>query len=205
MRRTAAVSLFVHLSLPLFGAPATPASAQTTATDYARAERFLGWNAGNLVSGDQVSPRWMEGDRFWYRNHVKDGYEFFLVDPARGTRAPAFDHDRIAAALSVAADTSYVGHKLPFQEIELLSGGDEVRFYLADSVRWRCDLRVYRCTGPDTVSKPPVTETASPDSQWVAFERDENLWVRARASGDSRPTESRTTGMRCSRRDAAPW
>lgn len=184
MRRTAAVSLFLPLSLPLFGAPATPASAQTTATDYARAERFLGWNARNLVSGDQVSPRWMEGDRFWYRNHVKDGYEFFLVDPARGTRAPAFDHDRIAAALSVAADTSYVGHKLPFQEIELLSGGDEVRFYLADSVRWRCDLRVYRCTGPDTVPKPPVTETASPDSQWVAFERDENLWVRALASGE---------------------
>ena len=172
------------LSVPILMATPAGVGAQVTATDYARAERFLGWNARNLVSGDEVSPRWMEEDRFWYRNHVRDGYEFVLVDPARGTRAPAFDHDRLAAALSVAADTSYVGHKLPFQEIELVSEEAEVQFYVSDSVRWRCDIRAYRCTGPDTVPKPPVTETASPDSQWVAFERDENLWVRALASGE---------------------
>jgi dipeptidyl-peptidase-4 len=172
------------LSVPLLTAVPAVADAQVAATDYARAERFLGWNARNLVSGDEVGPHWMEGDRFWYRNHLRDGYEFVLVDPARGTRAPAFDHDRLAAALSVAADTSYVGNKLPFQEIELVSGGEAVQFYLSDSVRWRCDIRAYRCTGPDTVPKPPVTETVSPDSQWVAFERDENLWVRALASGE---------------------
>jgi dipeptidyl aminopeptidase/acylaminoacyl peptidase len=129
----------------------------------------------------------MEEDRFWYRNHLKDGFEFILVDPVRRTRAPAFDHDRLAAALSLAADTSYVGRKLPFQEIELLSGGDEVQFYLADSVRWRCDLRSYRCAGPDTVPKPPTTETASPDGRWVAFEREENLWLRSVATGEEVP------------------
>ncbi|MGW8267044.1 MAG: DPP IV N-terminal domain-containing protein, partial [Longimicrobiales bacterium] len=184
MRRTAAVSLFLSVSLPLFGTPATPLLSQTTPTDYARAERFLGWNARNLVSGDEVSPRWMEGDRFWYRSHVKDGYEFVLVDPDRGSWAPAFDHDRLAAALSEAADTSYVGHKLPFEEIELVPGGEAVRFYIGDSIRWSCDLRAYRCRGPDTVAKPPVTETASPDGRWVAFEREENLWVREMASGE---------------------
>lgn len=157
---------------------------QVTATDYARAERFLGWNASNLVTGDQVVPVWLEGDRFWYRHHVRDGHEFVLVDPGRGTRNLAFDHHRLAAALSVAADTSYVGTKLPFQEFEFAEGEGEIRFYLADSVRWSCDILAYRCSGPDTVPKPPVTETASPDGRWVAFEREENLWIRELESGE---------------------
>jgi len=157
---------------------------QVTATDYARAESFLGWNASNLVTGDQVVPVWLEGDRFWYRNHLRDGHEFVLVDPGRSTRSLAFDHHRLAAALSVAADTSYVGTKLPFQEFEFAEGEGEIRFYLADSVRWSCDTRAYRCSGPDTVPKPSVTETASPDGRWVAFEREENLWIREVESGE---------------------
>ena len=166
-----------------FLAPCAPAVAQVPATDYARAERFLPWNARTLVSGEQVTPVWLEGDRFWYRNHMKDGYEFVLVDPARATRAPAFDHARLAAALSVAADTSYEGKKLPFQEIELVEQGRAVRFFVADSARWRCDLTTYVCTGPEKVGKPKASETASPDGRWVAFEREEDLWVREVATG----------------------
>jgi dipeptidyl aminopeptidase/acylaminoacyl peptidase len=160
------------------------AAAQVTATDYARAERFLPWNARTLVSGEQVAPVWLKGsDRFWYRNHLKDGYEFVLVDPARATRAPLFDHARLAAALSVAADTSYEGRKLPFQEFELLEDGRVLQFFVADSARWRCDLSAYTCAGPEKVGKPKVSETASPDGRWAAFERAGNLWVREVATG----------------------
>jgi dipeptidyl aminopeptidase/acylaminoacyl peptidase len=185
MHRRAPLSGTSSLTLTLaaaFGgllAPLAPAQAQVTATDYARAERFLPWNARSLVSGEQVTPVWLKGeDRFWYRNHVKDGSEFILVDPAAGTRAPAFDHARLAAALSVAADTSYEGRKLPFQEFELVENGRVVQFFLADSARWRCDLSAYTCTGPEKVAKPKVSETPSPDDRWVAFEREANLWVR---------------------------
>ncbi len=93
------------------------------------------------MSGDRVDPVWIDGgDRFWYRNHVLDGWQFILVDPARRTRAPVFDHDRLAAALSVARDTSYEGRKLPFEKFELVDGDREIRFFLGDSVRWRCDV-----------------------------------------------------------------
>jgi dipeptidyl-peptidase-4 len=165
-------------------AMASPLQAQLTATEYARAEAFLGWNAGNLVSGDQVSPVWLEGDRFWFRSHLLDGHEFVLVDPARRERTAAFDHHRLAAALSVAADTTYEGRKLPFQEFEFTEGEGSIRFYLADSVRWSCDIQAYLCSGPDTVAKPPRDETLSPDGEWAAFEREENLWVRNVATGE---------------------
>src|SRR6185503_16092608 len=43
----------------------------------------------------------------------------------------------------------------------------------------------YACTGPDTLPYTKVTEVASPDGKWVAFERGNNLWVRSVVGGDS--------------------
>jgi dipeptidyl aminopeptidase/acylaminoacyl peptidase len=154
-----------------------------TAADYARAEQMLSWNATQLVTGMNVAPRWLSGDRFWYRNRVRDGHEFVLVDPVRATRRPVFDHARLAAALSVAADTSYVPHKLPFREFDF-AGDASIQFHLADSVRWTCDILAYLCMGPDSIPRPPRDETESPDGQWVSFQRDENLWIRPTAGGD---------------------
>ena len=161
---------------------------QRTATDYARAESFLSWNAGTQVSGDQVSPEWLAGDRFWYRSRILGGHEFILVDPSGPTRAPAFDHARLAAGLSDAADTSYVAGKLPFDEFEFVDGG--IRFHTGDSIRWTCRLTDYVCSGPDAVPAPPRTERMSPDGRWVAFSRDEDLWVREVATGQERQLSS---------------
>lgn len=176
----------------VLAAPA--ARAQVTTTDYARAEAFLPWNAQTLVSGNEVTPRWLDGDRFWFRGRRGDGHEFVLVDPARGTRAPAFDHDRLAAALSLAADTAYVGRKLPFSEFDFVQDGRAIQFQVTDSLRWTCSLASYVCTGPDSAAARPRHETRSPDGRWVAFERDENLWVRSIETGQE--TQLSTDGER---------
>ena len=112
------------LAAPLPGLPAALPAQETSAaprsaSDYARAESFLSWHAGTRVSGDQVDPEWLDGDRFWYRSRIRGGHQFVLVDPAVPSRRPAFDHDRLAAALSMAADTSIVAAKLPFESFEL--------------------------------------------------------------------------------------
>ena len=162
---TVLVSCFVA------GLAANGLDAQVTTTDYQRAEQFLGSNARSLISGEQFDPHWLDGDRFWYRSHTDRGNEFILVDPAGGTRNPAFDHARLAAALSVAADTAYEPFKLPFEVIELLDGST-IRFEVSDSIRWTCDITSsYSCTGPDTIPDPPLSEAMSPDSNWVAFAR----------------------------------
>jgi dipeptidyl aminopeptidase/acylaminoacyl peptidase len=158
---------------------------EVTSADYARAEQFLPWNVDDFVSGHEVTPRFFDGDRFWFRSRTQSGHTFFLVDPAAGTRTEAFDHARLAAALSVAADTSYVGHALPFDEFEFVDGATGIQFHTAEFARWDCDLRSYRCTGPDSIAAAPEWEVPSPDGRWVAFEREENLWVREVATGDS--------------------
>ena len=77
------------------------AAAIITADDYARAEALLGWNVPGLVTGADVSPRWIAGDgreRFWYRNRIAAEFEFIVIDPAAATRQRAFDHPRLASA-----------------------------------------------------------------------------------------------------------
>jgi dipeptidyl-peptidase-4 len=57
-----------------------------TSADYARAERFMGYNTTPLVSRMTVRPNWLADDRFWYRVTTPEGSERVLVDPAKGTR-----------------------------------------------------------------------------------------------------------------------
>jgi dipeptidyl aminopeptidase/acylaminoacyl peptidase len=171
--------LATFLAQPLVG-QAPPA---LTADDYARAEQFMSYNTTPLVFGTAVRPSWLSGDRFWYRNSIPDGAEFVLVDPARRTRARAFDHERLAAALSRAADTAYGAFGLPFTQIEFSTDGRSIAFD-ARGRRWSCDVQGAQCTGgPGRADEARRNAVVSPDGRRAAFVRDDNLWVRNLTSG----------------------
>ncbi len=74
---------------------------QLTTEDYAHAEKFLNYNVNPLVYHSVASPTWLPDGRFWYRDRGADGITFTLVDPAKGTKAPAFDHVKLANALTM--------------------------------------------------------------------------------------------------------
>src|ERR1051325_2771974 len=102
-----------------------PAVAQQrfTAADYSRAEKSLAYNTTPLVFGSGVRPTWLPDERFWYRNTTAAGTEFILVDPAKGTRQPAFDHAKLAGALSLASETVFEARRLPFTDLEFSADG----------------------------------------------------------------------------------
>ena len=110
-----------------------------TAGDYARAEKFLAQNVTNLVVGGSVAASWLAEDRFWYRNQLADGNEFIIVDPAKKTRSRAFDHAKLAAALSTATGSTYDASHLPFDSIDLTPDGRSVSFNVG-AKRWACDI-----------------------------------------------------------------
>jgi len=156
-----------------------------TADDYARAARFLGQQTNPLVFGATVQPNWLENGRFWYRNSIPEGDEFVLVNPQRRTRTRAFDHQRLAAALSAAADTTYEPFELPFTSFEFGTDQRSISF-TAGRQRYTCDIREYRCTSEPTApggARPDRNVVASPDGRYAAFIRDWNLWVREASSG----------------------
>ncbi len=154
--------------------------------DYARAERFLPWNAEKCMFGMSVTPNWLENSgRFWYQNNTSDGTEFVIVDPARSTTRPAFDHVRLAAALSTASGTPHVHSRLPLQDVVLLDGAQILRFTV-DDVPWTCDLNTYTCTSDEREAQTPAGAVRSPDGKWDAFARDHNLWLRSTETGEER-------------------
>src|ERR1700730_11907606 len=71
---------------------------QLTAADYARAEKFMSYNVNPLVYHTVARATWLPDGRFWYRDRDAGGATFILVDPAKGTKAPAFDHAKLASA-----------------------------------------------------------------------------------------------------------
>ncbi len=81
--------------------------------------QFLPAKVARLVSFGEVTPNWIEeSDKFWYRKLSAGGKEFLLVDPAKPSREPAFDHARLAAALSTSAHREYKATELPFDTFD---------------------------------------------------------------------------------------
>ena len=143
----------------------------------------MGYNTNPLVLHAGVQPTWLANERFWYRTATENGTEFFLVDAARGTRAPAFDQMKIAAALSAAAGTTYTRYRLPFTQFDFVDDGRGISFNVSGR-RWICDVAGNKCDGTERRMGPP--SVVSPDGKRAAFIRNDNLWVRDTASGRER-------------------
>ena len=171
-------------------------NAQVTKADFERAldlQEKYGKSAIN-VPEDGV---WQEdSDSFIYRKSVEGGHEFMLVDAAALTKNPAFDHAKLAAALSATDGKSYTTYTLPFERFHFVEKHSVIEF-TADEARWRCDLPSYRCVkqGPvppeddyDDTPKAVNSEdntVGSPDGQWLAFIANFNVWLRS-ADGKQR-------------------
>ena len=151
--------LFVLFLIP------TVSRAQGTMADYDRASAIrnkyqgLGINIAERANWiDQTS-------RFWYRKAVKGGNEFVLVDAETLVKKPAFDHEKLAAALSAASAQKLTALSLPFTSISFDDSERGVQFVAFGST-WRCDLGDYSCkkTGSAPTgfqNRPPADDTPS--------------------------------------------
>jgi len=183
----------------------SPALAQVTPADYDRAmglrERWI-----HLTEnvGDPVT--WIDGTaRFYYRKSVKGGFQFVVVDAQTQQRQPAFDHDKLAAALGAAAGGSYTGLRLPFETFRFGSGERTIEVAFNDT-SWSCQLPEYRCaarqggqgggrggqprsfgTSRDTSVAPDNRPKRSPDGKWDAFVSNFNVVVRPAKGGAITP------------------
>jgi len=164
----------------------------------------------------RITPHWFADDTcFWYRNDLSGGTkEFIVVDAANGIRKTAFNHEKLAAALSEASSADYEPDQLPFDTITFGSDRDTILFVI-DETTWSCDLAPYACTktdippkdiaGNDNERRPrfrgprgsaptgrqPVD---SPNGLWTAFVRNHNIWVRARDAEDDTSVPLSTDG-----------
>ncbi len=187
----------------LLGTTYAPLAAQGTEADYLRADSFAA-RTSDLVVGVAEDPGWIEGtQRFWYRTSVTGGHRFVLVDAAAASKAPAFDHERLARALTAARGDTVTALDLPFRRLDFVDHEAAIEFVLADST-WHCGLTDYACENRGAVRQDRGGDrgypwqagpgqlwrlqngdaVASPDGKREAFILNHNVAVRAVGSED---------------------
>ncbi|MBC7398474.1 MAG: DPP IV N-terminal domain-containing protein, partial [Mucilaginibacter sp.] len=166
------------------------------------------YNLEPLTERTGIRPTWLPDDRYYYRTSAADGNQFILVNPAKGSKGVAFDHAKLAAALSATAGKEYKATDLPFQTISYSTNGKGVIF-TADGKQYKFENNAVT---PDTSTVKAVAltgargrrgggfgagnfnEVASPDKTKAAFIKDFNLFVRDVKSG--KETQLTTDGVK---------
>lgn len=173
--------LLLLAALPLaLAAQAPSAPRQLTADDYARAERMLPAGTTPLVHGTAGRPTFLDGGRFWYRATRPAGAEYVLVDPAKRSKAPAFPHGRLAAALASAAGGAVDSTRLV---MTAMSPDAASATFSARGKSWRCALAAPACAELPAPPAAPPNARRSPDGRAAVFIRDFNLWHQPLGGG----------------------
>jgi dipeptidyl-peptidase-4 len=180
---------------------------QLTTEDYARAEKFMGYNVNSLVYHGVARPAWMGDGRFWYRDNGPDGVTFMVVDPVKRTKTPAFDQVKLAAALT-AATGGRMKAEAQHLVISEISFSDEDKTVIVGNGprKFRCDLSgagvcsevIAAGAKPAGAEQPAgrarTATDVSPDKTKAAFIRNWNLCVRDLATG--KETQLTTDGVK---------
>jgi dipeptidyl aminopeptidase/acylaminoacyl peptidase len=164
---------------------------QYTDQDYANAEKFLAYNVNPLAYKGQVNAQWLDDDRFWFKQVGEDGTDYVMIDPAKGSRAPLFDRDKLAAALKEFArkGAAVDPHHLQLSDIALSDGDRKLEFSMHGAT-YQCSLGALSDSckqisggAPHAGSPAQPPMNISPDRKLGAFVRVWNLWVRDLATG----------------------
>ena len=155
-----------------------------TTQDYQRAERFLGNHTSPLVYGATVRPGWLDDGTFWYANDIPGGTEFLVVDPTAREQGRAFDHPRLAEAMSPILGTAVDPLGLPIRDLRF-EGHTAIIDVATRPLVLECDLSEYSCNATHSDLSPlNPGEVPSPDGTLAVFIRGHDLWVRDRRNGE---------------------
>ena len=135
---------------------ASGADAQGTKADYERAQG-LRERYQYLTTRVADAPVWIgKTSRFYYRVTIKGGHEFVMVDATTQQKQPAFDHARLAAALTKASGTDkpYNPTRLPFNVFTFSEDEKSIDVSI-ERARWMCTLADYVCKSQDSNFRAP--------------------------------------------------
>jgi len=178
LRRVRPASLFAAAALFVVVMAPALAQAQGTLADYQRGQGLQA-RARGLVVNTAGDPNWIEKtNHFWYTKSVKGGTEFMLVDATTATKKPAFDHEKLAAAINAATGGKFTALALPFAPPPGGRGGggrgaapaggspqtDPLKFVDQETAitfgtggsMYKCTLADYKCTKGGPIPPPAV-------------------------------------------------
>lgn len=172
------------------------AVAQGTVDDYRRAYALKEKFSADKVFYSNVNPQWIEGThQFWYVRNTPDGCLYVSVDADKKARKELFDSHRLAKALGAASGKEVKPEALALGRLSVSKGLDTLRFVF-NNQRWMYASRKNQLVNEGAVPLPPkqkhwmevddektASPVPSPDGKWIAFIKNQNIYVKEVATG----------------------
>ena len=168
--------------------------------DFKSAEKFRGDNLTSRYGDLSVRPNWIEeSDIFWYSFKTSAGKNFYYVNAAARTKKPLFDSRWMAAEIRKLSHHPYNELDLPVTNLKFEKKSTTRLTFVVDSIKYLYDLTSMKLIIKDTISKEkkkPVWPTYSPDSVWMAYAKNYNLYLMKARDKDSVEIQLTTDGER---------
>jgi dipeptidyl aminopeptidase/acylaminoacyl peptidase len=163
------------------------------APNFELAERFTGDNMQKMTGSTNFRANWIEDqERFWYEWETNNGKKWVFVDAARQQLRPLFDTQEMAAQLSETFNRGFDANNLELRGFDYDTDRQLFSFHV-DSIEFKYYIDRSELVKGDSLeaeTREPWA-TYSPDSTWIAFARQHDLYVMRADDPDS--TEIRLT------------
>lgn len=164
--------------------------------NYKLADKYLVSNMGDVVFSRMVKPNYLPGnDRFWYSYKTSEGRKYYWVDPKKKRQTLLFDNNEIAAQMSELTGKTFQVKDLNISPM-FTKDGKSFQFF-ADGVKLEYDMISGKCKhallpekntrdrGSIQSNRLAIMYSYSPDSAYVVFAKDHNIWLRRGNEPDS--------------------
>ncbi|GAB5517994.1 MAG: DPP IV N-terminal domain-containing protein [Rhodothermales bacterium] len=163
------------------------ATAQEHRANFELAERFTTQMLDKMVGSTRVNPRWIDDtNRFWYEYETPNGKKWVWVDADRQQKRPLFDTQVLAAELAESFNRPFNAKDLDLKGFEYDTDRERFTFHV-DSIRfsYNADTRLLVRGDSLETEERERWATYSPDSTWIAFARNHNLYLMRADDPDS--------------------
>lgn len=161
--------------------------------NYELAEQFSSKKMEKMVGSTSVKPEWIDGkDQFWYTYSNSSGKNWYFVDIPKRRHQLLFDREDLAEQLTTFLSTAINPKDLPLKDFKY--DPQKKRFtFTVEKVDFSWDAQTERLSKEDSVkgASSKAWATYSPDSTWIAFAKNHDLYLMR--SGDPDSTEYRLT------------
>jgi len=157
--------------------------------DFKAAEKFREDNLTTKYGDLDVSAKWIaESDIFWYSFKTSSGRNFYYVNAETRSKVPMFDNRYMAAELSKVTHHPYNELDLPIKEIKFEKKSTTKFTFVIGTIKFLFDISNQKLVLIDTIKRAgrrPVWASYSPDSVWIAFAKNHNLYLMRAKDNDS--------------------
>ena len=168
------------------------------APNYDLAAQWTSQKVGKLVFDTTVTPRWLEhSDRFWYAYQTRDGRRFWFVDPIKKTKAPLFDHAKMAATLTTITRLPYDAQHLPFSNVRFVKKDTAFEF----DVQVPADAVINAPPRRDTTTEQAVAARQPDEPEPLPTDVSAVAWAKVEALAE---VGQQRTGQAAAGADARP-